>query len=54
MKYEAIEPRTKEEIESAISRNDPNELLYAVLSVVLYSDDSDWAEGVCLRLAREA
>lgn len=51
MKYEAIEPRTKDEIESAISRNDPNELLYAVLSAALYSDDSDCAEGVCLRLA---
>jgi len=51
MKYEPIEPRTKEAVESAISRNDPNELLYAVLSAALYSDDLDWAEGVCLQLA---
>jgi hypothetical protein len=39
MKSEAIEPRSKEEIESAISRSDPNELLYTVLSAVLHSDD---------------
>lgn len=52
MKYEAIEPRTKEEVEAAISRNDPHELLYVVIAAALYSDDPHWAEGVCLRLAR--
>lgn len=51
MRYEAIEPRSKDAVESAMSRNDPNELLYAVLSAALYSDDPDWAEGICLRLA---
>ena len=51
MKYEAIEPQSKDAVESAILRNDPNKLLYAVLSAALYSDDPDWAEGVCLRLA---
>jgi hypothetical protein len=52
MRYEAIEPRSKEEIESAISRNDADELSYAVISAALYSDDPSWAEGICLRLAK--
>src|SRR5215211_3117878 len=51
MRYEAIEPRNKEEVESAISGNDADELPYAVLSAALYSDDPTWAEDVCLRLA---
>src|SRR5215217_466254 len=51
MKYETIEPRSKDEIESAISRNDPNDLLSAVISAALYSDDPDWAECICLHLA---
>ena len=52
MQYEIIEPLSKDEIESAISRNDPDELLYAVLSAALHSDDATWAEEICLRLAK--
>jgi len=52
MKYEPIEPQSKDEIESAILRNDPNELLYAVLAAALHSDDPNWAEEICLRLAK--
>jgi hypothetical protein len=51
MKYEVITPRSKDEVESAISVNDPAELLYAVLSAALHSDDQRWAESVCLRLS---
>lgn len=51
MRYKAIEPRSKDEIEAAISHNDPNELIYAVLSAALYADDPDWAQGICVRLA---
>jgi|SRR5215204_4236187 len=51
MRYEAIEPRSREEVESAISRNIPDELSYAVVSAALYSDDPVWAEAVCLRMA---
>ena len=51
MKYEVIAQRSKAEIESAISINDPEELLYAVLSAALYADDREWAEGICLRLS---
>jgi hypothetical protein len=52
MRYEAIEPRSKEEIESAISRNDVDELSSAVVSAALYSNDAIWAEDVCVRLAK--
>ena len=51
LKFESIEPSSREEIESAISRDDPGELLYAVLSAALYSDDAGWAEDVCVRLS---
>lgn len=51
MKYEPIERRNKGEIESAISRNDPDELLCGVLSAALYSHDGAWAEDICLRLS---
>jgi hypothetical protein len=40
------------EVEAAITRNDPDELLLAVLSAALYADDGEWAESVCERLAR--
>ncbi len=51
MRYEDIEPRSKEEVESAISRNDVGELPFAVVSAALHSDDPTWAEGICAHLA---
>ena len=51
MRYEAIPKLSREEIESAISRDDPEELVYAVLSAALHSDDSGWAEDICVRLS---
>ena len=51
MKYEKIEELSRTEIEAAILRDNPDELLSAVLSAALYSEDSDWAEDVCIRLA---
>jgi len=53
MKYETIPLLTKNEIESAISRNEPGELLCVVLSAALYSDDPVWAEDVCVRLSNQ-
>lgn len=50
-KYEKIEELSQTEIETVILRDNPNELLYAVLSAAIYSDDSVWAEDVCIRLA---
>ncbi|HZG53863.1 MAG TPA: hypothetical protein VEZ40_17295 [Pyrinomonadaceae bacterium] len=52
MKYVTVAPRSKVEVEAAISRNDPDELLKAVISAALHSDDPGWAEDVCLRLAK--
>ena len=51
MRYEAIEPRSREEVEAAISRDNPDELSSAVVSAALHAKDSAWAEGVCQRLA---
>ena len=51
MKYEVIAQRSRAEVESAISINDPEELLHAVLSAALYAEDREWAEGVCLGLS---
>jgi hypothetical protein len=50
-RYESIPVFSAAECEAAISRNDPDELLRAVLSASLHSDDPEWALSVCLRLA---
>ena len=39
------------EAEAAIVRNDPAELYLVPISVSLYAEDFEWAQGVCLRLA---
>lgn len=51
MEYETIKELNREQIEAAILRNEPDELLMAVLSAALYSNDPVWSESVCLRLA---
>ena len=50
-KYERIEQQSKAEVESAILRDNSDELVYAVLSAALYAEDAFWAENVCVRLA---
>ncbi|MBB4638427.1 hypothetical protein [Longimicrobium terrae] len=50
-KYEAIPEWGPAEVEAAIARDRPEELLYAVVSASLYAEDAKWAESVCLRLA---
>jgi hypothetical protein len=49
--YEAIPEWGRAEVEAAIERNVPEELLYAVVSAAMYANDAEWAESVCLRLA---
>lgn len=49
--YEEIREWSRAEVEAAIERDVPDELLYAVVAVALYADDAEWAESVCLRLA---
>lgn len=51
MKYEPVKRRSHEEVEEAILRDDPEELLEAVLSAALHSDEPHWSENICLRLS---
>jgi hypothetical protein len=51
MRYEGIDPMSREEVEAVLARDDPDELLRAVLAVALQSEESEWAGSVCLRLA---
>lgn len=51
MKYEAIDPISREDMAAALDRDDPVELLRAVLAVALRSEDYGWASSICLRLA---
>ena len=51
LKYESTEFHGEESAEAAIVRDDPAELLYVPIAVSLYSDDLDWAQRLCVRLA---
>jgi hypothetical protein len=51
VKYEPIPEMSVGDIEAAIDRNEPEELLVAVLSAALYGSDLGWAESVCAKLA---
>jgi hypothetical protein len=48
---EPIPEMSVEEVEAAIGRNQPDELLLAVLSAALHGLDPAWAQDVCCRLA---
>jgi len=54
VEYHVIQELNREQVEAAILRNEPEELLIAALSAALYSDDAAWAESVCLRLSGHA
>ncbi len=54
LRYESIPEMSCSQIEAALLRDRPDELLYAVLSAVLHSQDRIWAEGLCIRLAHHA
>lgn len=49
--YESIPKLTQSEIKGIISRNEPNELLVAVLAAALYSEDRVYAAEVCTSLS---
>ncbi|MES3035275.1 MAG: hypothetical protein V4813_14855 [Gemmatimonadota bacterium] len=51
MKYESIEFHGEPAAEAAIVRDDPAELLYVPVAASLYSENLEWAQGVCLRLS---
>jgi hypothetical protein len=50
-KYESIPIFMPADVEAAIIRDNPDELLRAVLSASLHGDDPEWALSVCLRLS---
>jgi uncharacterized protein YbjT (DUF2867 family) len=52
MRYEPIDPMSREAVDAALRRAKPEELLRVVLAVALHSEDPAWATEVCLRLAR--
>jgi len=52
MQYEPIEPMSRGDVEAAVARGEPEELLRVVLAVALHSEDGSWASAVCLQLAR--
>jgi hypothetical protein len=52
MTYESIPVFSRVDVEGALLRDKPDELLYAVLSAALYGKDFAWAQDVCLRLAK--
>jgi hypothetical protein len=52
MKYELISELSRCEIEEAIARDDRERLQAAVLSAALHSSDPEWAESICVELAR--
>lgn len=51
MKYESVPEMARGDVEGALLRNDPAELLIVSLSVAMHSGDAAWAASVCLRLA---
>jgi hypothetical protein len=51
VEYRPIPEMSRDEVEGAIRRDDPEEVSVAVLSAALHSDDPEWAESVCLYLA---
>ena len=52
LRYESIEFHGEESAEAAIARDEPTELLYVPVAASLYSDDLEWAQRLCVRLAR--
>jgi hypothetical protein len=51
LKYKPIPVMSRIEVEEAIQRDDPGELSIAVLAAALYSEEPEWPQEICLRLA---
>ena len=51
MQYEPIDPMSREEVDAALARGEPEELLRVVLAVALHSEDGPWASALCMQLA---
>jgi|GEM_PF-515241 len=53
-RYEPVPELTLPQVEAAIARGDPEELLRTVLAAAMHAEDGAWAEDVCVRLASHA
>jgi hypothetical protein len=49
--YKEIQALTPREVDDIVTRDDPQELRYAALSVSMFSTDFDWAQATCVLLA---
>jgi hypothetical protein len=54
MKFQEPKAISKEEVEAAIDRCDPEELLEVPISVSMYEQNPRWAQLVCLGLSAHA
>ena len=54
MRYEPIAAQSRGDAEAALRRDDPTELLRVPLAASLHTDDRQWAEQLCARLAMHA
>lgn len=52
MIYKPIPKFTKTEMENALNENDINNLIYVPLFASLYYEDRNFAEGICIKLAK--
>jgi hypothetical protein len=50
-RYEPVEFSSEADAEAAITRNDPEELLYVPIAVSLHAERFEWAQALCIRLA---
>ena len=51
MKFQDLEHFTNDDVEAAISRNDPSELQFVPVTIALTSSDQSFAEDICIKLA---
>ncbi len=49
--YEPIPEYPRDEVEQALARNDPEELLRVVIGVALYEEDLGYSQQLCIRLS---
>jgi hypothetical protein len=54
MEYHEVPTVSNEEMIAALQRNDPAELVVAVLGLALYNEDRGFSEETCVKLARHS
>lgn len=52
MRYEPVEPHTREDAEAAFARDDPDELVRVLLGLSWYEPDWPWVQEQCLRFSQ--